>query len=409
MAAAGSGAVVRRAMLRALLRAADRLDAQLSRFEPVRARELAALRRAAMATRPTTTRNRAAGGLLLSANRTSDHALTAEVELKDVEADVGADARVCAEATAAAVAGAAGNRAHGLSASTTRRPAAQTAKSVVRADARIVTAKHARAEAAAQRLQQQPTASDSSVPESIPAVPDLAFRVLKHLNRRAAALERLVYNSESEAITENVRVRVTSSFQRFEQAAKRYCFQYDVKLTNESDKTMQLLSRRWIIHDLNGGETEVVGPGVVGAFPVLQPGQSYEYSSGTPLATPLGTQSGHFLFVYHGPSTDEVQGNIAPKSTKTVVINVAPFALQKLSVDLATSNGSTSSSVDIPAEISGSPGKPNASGSGKQNTGSPADSGCPRNVATASQTIGPTKMHTQMLRRRRGRRLRRKR
>lgn len=63
---------------------------------------------------------------------------------------------------------------------------------------------------------------------------------------------------------------------------------------NESERVVQLRNRHWRITDANGVSQEVKGPGVVGEQPVLAPGDSFEYTSGTPLPTPSGIMVGTY-------------------------------------------------------------------------------------------------------------------
>ena len=86
----------------------------------------------------------------------------------------------------------------------------------------------------------------------------------------------------------------------------RYVWAYHVRIENHGDRTVQLRTRYWRITDARGRVHEVRGEGVVGEQPVLEPGKSYEYMSGTPLETPSGimvgayqmeTESGEFLDV----------------------------------------------------------------------------------------------------------------
>jgi ApaG protein len=77
----------------------------------------------------------------------------------------------------------------------------------------------------------------------------------------------------------------------------RYVFSYTITLTNNGENTVQLLSRHWIITDSNNHVQEVRGQGVVGEQPVLKPGQSFAYTSGTVLATPVGTMTGSYQMV----------------------------------------------------------------------------------------------------------------
>ena len=73
-----------------------------------------------------------------------------------------------------------------------------------------------------------------------------------------------------------------------------YVFGYTIRVTNTGTVTAQLLSRHWLITDSNHRVEEVRGLGVIGQQPTLQPGQSFEYTSGCPLATPVGTMRGEY-------------------------------------------------------------------------------------------------------------------
>ncbi len=75
----------------------------------------------------------------------------------------------------------------------------------------------------------------------------------------------------------------------------RYLFAYHVVIRNESEEPVQLISRHWVITNGEGKVEEVRGPGVVGYQPMLDPGQAFEYTSGCPLDTPVGTMHGSFL------------------------------------------------------------------------------------------------------------------
>lgn len=78
---------------------------------------------------------------------------------------------------------------------------------------------------------------------------------------------------------------------------ERYFFAYHITVTNKGSAAAQLVSRHWIITDANGKTEEVRGLGVVGHQPLLQPGESFEYTSGCPLATPVGTMQGTYQMV----------------------------------------------------------------------------------------------------------------
>ena len=79
--------------------------------------------------------------------------------------------------------------------------------------------------------------------------------------------------------------------------AERYAFAYTITITNTGEAPAQLISRHWIITDANNLVQEVKGQGVVGAQPKLQPGESFEYTSGAVLATPVGTMRGSYQMV----------------------------------------------------------------------------------------------------------------
>lgn len=79
-----------------------------------------------------------------------------------------------------------------------------------------------------------------------------------------------------------------------DEAAGRYVFAYTITLRNAGTVAAQLISRHWIITDAQGLVQEVRGLGVVGAQPLLQPGESFEYTSGASIATPVGVMRGSY-------------------------------------------------------------------------------------------------------------------
>ena len=91
-----------------------------------------------------------------------------------------------------------------------------------------------------------------------------------------------------------VSVQVRYLADQSDEADNRHVFAYTITLTNEGEHAVQLLSRHWIINDANSHVQEVKGKGVVGEQPVIKPGQSFEYTSGTVLATQVGTMSGSY-------------------------------------------------------------------------------------------------------------------
>jgi ApaG protein len=94
-------------------------------------------------------------------------------------------------------------------------------------------------------------------------------------------------------------VRVSTQFLE-EQSDKDkgpYVFAYTIEIENVGERTAQLLSRHWIITDAHNIVQEVKGDGVVGEQPTLRPGERFEYTSGCPLPTPVGTMKGKYTFV----------------------------------------------------------------------------------------------------------------
>ena len=77
----------------------------------------------------------------------------------------------------------------------------------------------------------------------------------------------------------------------------RYVFAYTITIRNTGTVPAQLISRHWVITDSRGQVQEVRGLGVVGAQPTIKPGEHYEYTSGTALATAVGTMKGSYQMV----------------------------------------------------------------------------------------------------------------
>lgn len=80
----------------------------------------------------------------------------------------------------------------------------------------------------------------------------------------------------------------------------RFVFGYRVQIDNQGKEPVQLISRHWRITDALGRTMEVRGPGVVGKQPVLEPGETFEYTSGTPLPTSSGIMTGSYQMVTPG-------------------------------------------------------------------------------------------------------------
>ena len=75
---------------------------------------------------------------------------------------------------------------------------------------------------------------------------------------------------------------------------QHFVWAYQVTIDNQGNEKVQLKNRYWKIIDSNGSEQEVKGEGVVGEQPILNPGEKFEYTSGTPLCTPSGFMGGHY-------------------------------------------------------------------------------------------------------------------
>jgi ApaG protein len=82
-----------------------------------------------------------------------------------------------------------------------------------------------------------------------------------------------------------------------DESADRYVFAYTITITNTGSVPAQLISRHWIITDSDNHVQEVKGLGVVGEQPLIKPGESYEYTSGSAINTPVGTMKGSYQMV----------------------------------------------------------------------------------------------------------------
>jgi ApaG protein len=98
------------------------------------------------------------------------------------------------------------------------------------------------------------------------------------------------------AITKGIAVSVLPTYLEAQSSpdSSQYFWAYRVIIENQSQETVQLLSRHWMITNARGDLSEVKGPGVVGEQPVLKPGESFEYTSGVPLNTASGMMGGAY-------------------------------------------------------------------------------------------------------------------
>ena len=109
-------------------------------------------------------------------------------------------------------------------------------------------------------------------------------------------------------LTDNIEVEVIPLYvPGQEQFPGQYLYTYNVSITNHSSKPCQLLSRHWIIIDGFGCREDIKGEGVVGDQPVIQPGQTYQYSSYCPLPTPTGNMRGFFNFIDNDKQSFQVK------------------------------------------------------------------------------------------------------
>ncbi|TAL42492.1 MAG: Co2+/Mg2+ efflux protein ApaG [Methylovulum sp.] len=94
----------------------------------------------------------------------------------------------------------------------------------------------------------------------------------------------------------NIIVEATPYFIAAQSAPEkdRYVFAYTITITNKGEVPAKLLSRHWLITDANGKIQEVRGEGVVGEQPYLRPGETFRYTSGAMIETPVGTMQGDY-------------------------------------------------------------------------------------------------------------------
>ena len=116
--------------------------------------------------------------------------------------------------------------------------------------------------------------------------------------------------------TRDIRVSVRSFYleDQSEPDEGKYVWAYQVKIENRGREPVQVLRRTWRITDALGRTQSVQGPGVVGQQPLLEPGEAFEYTSGTPLETP----SGFMVGAYHV---------VAPASGETFDVAIPAFSL----------------------------------------------------------------------------------
>ena len=114
----------------------------------------------------------------------------------------------------------------------------------------------------------------------------------------------------SDTTTRGIRIEVESEYLTDQSNRETYTFAYHVRISNVGEETAQLVSREWIITDGDGNVERVQGPGVVGEFPELEPGEEFEYTSFCPLTTSFGSMQGHYVMKTSTGETFEAE--IAP-------------------------------------------------------------------------------------------------
>lgn len=94
----------------------------------------------------------------------------------------------------------------------------------------------------------------------------------------------------------NIAVDVETSYleEQSSPGMNRYVFSYTITIRNDGNNPAKLLTRHWIINDANGNVQEVHGEGVVGEQPYLKPGETFQYTSGTVIETPVGSMEGSY-------------------------------------------------------------------------------------------------------------------
>ena len=107
---------------------------------------------------------------------------------------------------------------------------------------------------------------------------------------------RMLDTGMYESVTRDIKVMVRPFFLDDQSVPEdsHFVWAYHVKILNDGHEQVQLRTRHWRITDAQGRVQEVCGPGVIGEQPVIDPGQMFEYTSGTPLPTPSGIMAGSY-------------------------------------------------------------------------------------------------------------------
>ncbi len=92
----------------------------------------------------------------------------------------------------------------------------------------------------------------------------------------------------------DIQVDVEVEYLEAQSRDSEYVFAYHIRIRNEGEQAVQLLTRKWLITDADGNKTEVQGAGVIGEQPVIQPQGEHQYSSFSVLKTPVGCMQGSY-------------------------------------------------------------------------------------------------------------------
>jgi ApaG protein len=144
-------------------------------------------------------------------------------------------------------------------------------------------------------MQQRSTFVRSIRPTEVPYHWVYLAGALRHRNPFAVA--EITSMTATDTARYRIAVHAVSTFlaEQSDPAADLFTFAYTVTIENLGTEPAQLLSRHWVVTDANGETQEVRGAGVVGEQPHLRPGESYRYSSGTQIPTPVGSMHGSYL------------------------------------------------------------------------------------------------------------------
>ena len=113
-------------------------------------------------------------------------------------------------------------------------------------------------------------------------------------------MDRIIPVSYTQAMSNyDIQVSVSTRYIEAESnpEVSRYVFSYTITIINKGNTAAKLLSRHWIITDANNRIQEVKGKGVIGEQPYLNPGDSFQYTSGTMLETPVGSMQGSYQMI----------------------------------------------------------------------------------------------------------------